>query len=320
MNDRFPEAYAIYNNDEKVRMKSTSGGVFSVIAEYFISILNGVVYGAAFNEHFEVHHIRVESLEEICALRGSKYPQSKIGSTFKYAKNDLDSGRYVLFVGTPCQINGFKSYLGKEFDRLYCLDFVCHGVASNGVWRDYVAGLERKGKISNIVFKHKYRGWKNWYFHIEYEDGAVWQRRGDMTSFMQSYLTYTNVRPSCYSCVFKGLKRSSDFTISDCWGIGESDKVLNDDKGLSALLIQNERAKRIFEKIKEGTTYKRYNAYSLMEENWTAFKSVNRNEIRDAFFRYAYDKSGLAALKKFFEPKMKQWVRYYLYKIEGKEK
>lgn len=320
MIERFPEAYAIYNNDDAIRFKSTSGGIFSILSEFFIDVLNGVVYGAAFDGNFEVRHIRVNSLKEIDLLRGSKYPQSKIGNVFRTAKKDLDNGKYVLFVGTPCQINGFKNFLGKNYDNLYCLDFVCHGVASDGIWRDYLNSLKSKGEISNIVFKHKYKGWKKWYFHVDYKDGKVWQRRGYMTSFMQSYLTYTNVRPSCYNCSFKGLKRNSDFTISDCWGIGETDNDLNDDRGLSALLLQNDRAKVIFEKIKDGTTYKQYDAYSLMEGNWTAFKPVTKSKIRDSFFRYAHENSGLKALRKFFKPQLKQWVLYYLYRIEGKEK
>ncbi len=320
MIENFPEAYAIYNNDDAIRFKSTSGGIFSILSELFIDVLNGVVYGAAFDENFDVRHIRVDSLNEIGLLRGSKYPQSKIGDVFRIAKNDLDNGKYVLFVGTPCQINGFKNFLGKNYDRLYYLDFVCHGVASNGIWRDYLSDLKTRGEISNIVFKYKYKGWKKWYFHVDYKDGKVWQRRGYMTSFMQSYLTYTNVRPSCYSCPFKGLKRNSDFTISDCWGIGEKDKDLNDDRGLSALLLQNNRAKVIFEKIKDKTTYKQYDAYSLMEGNWTTFKPVIKSKIRASFFQYAYQNSGREALKKFFKPKLKQWIRYYLYRIEGKEK
>lgn len=315
----FPIAYAAYNKNLDIRMVSTSGGVFTVIAEHLIDTDKAAVYGAAFDDEFNVRHVRVETKEELGKLRGSKYPQSHIGKCYKLAKEDLENGRTVLFVGTPCQIVGLKNVLGKDFDRLFTMDFVCHGVASDLIWREYVHELSRKGKIREIIFKFKYKGWKKWYFHVNYENGS-WQRRGHITKFMNSYLSYANIRPSCYECKFKGIAHASDFTISDCWGIAERDVDINDNRGLSALLIQNERAEALFSTISPLLVTKEYDAYELMEGNWTAFRCVPRPAVRVEFFKEVERTSGMKALDIYFTPTIKQWIIYYVQRMRGKER
>lgn len=321
MNDTYPIAYAAYNKNLDIRLKSTSGGIFTVLAEYFINNYQAAVYGAAFDTEFEVRHIRVDNINDLEKLRGSKYPQSHVGYTFKFVKKDLEEGKTVFFIGTPCQILALKNFLKKDYDNLYTMDFVCHGVASDSVWRAYVNLLEKKhGEIQSIVFKKKLKGWKKWYFNVDYKDGSHWSKRGYLTWFMNSYLTYTNIRPSCYECTFKGLKRASDFTISDCWGIGEQDNTMNDNKGLSALLIQNERAKNIFNEISKNIRYKEYDAFKLMEGNWTTFKPVPVNPIRKEFFDCVEKESAEVALEKYFKPSIRMMSRYYLLRLRGKEK
>ena len=319
-NNTYPIAYAAYNNDLDIRMKSTSGGIFTVIASHLIKDFSAVIYGAVFNENFEVVHSRAETMGDLERLRGSKYPQSRVLHAFKSAKIDLDDGRTVLFVGTPCQIEGLKYFLKKEYSNLYCMDFVCHGVASDLIWRDYVEELSKKDAIDNIVFKYKYKGWKKWYFHVLYKNGNIRQRRGYLTRFMHSYLSYANIRPSCYECRFKRLKHNSDFTISDCWGIAEGDVEINDNKGLSALLIQSDKGLDLFNKIKDQLTLKRYSADELMEGNWTATKNVPKPDIREDFFEFASNHTGYEALKKYFTPSLKMWGIYFYQRLRGREK
>lgn len=320
MMKEYPIAYAAYNFNSEIRYQSTSGGVFSIIADYLIENHKAIVYGASFDSDFDVQHIRIDSCLDIAKLRGSKYPQSKIGNCFKQIKKDLDDNRNVLFVGTPCQVAGLENYLGHDYKNLYTMDFVCHGVASNGVWRDYVRELGRNRKITNIIFKYKYKGWKKWYFQVLYDDGSIWHRRGSMTKFMRSYLNYGNVRPSCYYCKFKGLKRISDFTISDCWGIGENDTQMNDNGGLSALLLQNDKATILFDEIKSQLKYKKYDALKLMEGNWTTFKPVLPDERRYDFFKCVAEKSALEGLNIFYRPSLKSWIKYYYLRVKGLEK
>lgn len=320
MNNKYPIAYAAYNKDLETRISSTSGGIFSAIAEYFFDNYSAVIYGCVFDDSFNVVHQRITLKEDICKARGSKYSQSNLGDSFKLVKKDLLDGRYVFFTGTPCQISGLKNYLGKEYEKLYTLDFVCHGVASPKVWKSYVKELSKKGTINRITVKSKIKGWRKWYFKVDYLDAKTFKIRGSMNVFIRSYSSYTNIRNSCYECHFKGLNRISDFTVSDCWGLGEKNKRLNDDKGLSALLINNSRAYDIFNLINDVFEYEEYDPISLMKENWTTFHSVPKPENREQFFKSVNTLSPYRALKKEYAPKMVEWIKYYWNVIKGNEK
>lgn len=316
----FPVAYACYNRDLNTRMDSTSGGVFTALATYFLKEKQAVVFGAAFDKNFSVKHIRVGTLEELDRLRGSKYPQSNVCNSFSETKDALDSGCIVFYTGTPCEIVGLKNFLGREYENLFTMDFVCHGVGSDLIWRGYTGQFKEKGEIKKITFKAKTHGWKKWYFKVDFQNGDVWQRRGGMTMFMRSYLTYANIRPSCFECHFKGLQRISDFTISDCWGVAESNLEINDNKGLSALLLQNSRAIQIFDEIKDNLEYLGYDAEELMAGNWTAVRSVKANPIRLEFFTDVFECGTIESLKKHFKPSKKNWLIYYYNRLKGKEK
>lgn len=320
MGDIWPRAYSCYNNNYSIRMDSTSGGIFTAIATFFIEKYNAVVYGAAFDESFHVVHVECDNINDLAKLRGSKYPQSYIGDTYRSILKRLEKGKVVLFCGTPCQVAALNSFLRKEYDSLYTIDFICHGVASPKTWDEYISEFQKeKGAIKRIIFKYKYHGWKKWYFYIETEKG-VYRARGTMAPFMRSYLQYVNIRPSCYECRFKGLSRKSDFTIGDCWGIGELDNEMNDDKGLSSLLINNDRAAYVFEELKKGITYKEYDSKKLMEKNWTTFKCVPRPHIRDDFFFMVDNLGADKAISKMFRPSLKDYAAYYANRISGKEK
>lgn len=312
-----PVAYACYNKDLKIRMSSTSGGMFTIIAEYIFK-MNGVVYGAAFDDEFNVCHKRVTSSSELEALRGSKYPQSRMTNVYKNIKKDLENGP-VLFVGTPCQNAALSKYIDIENENLWTIDFVCHGVGSPGIWSEYLDGYEKRDKIKSIFFKSKDVSWKKWRFKVEYVNKTK-QIRGYMNPYMRSFLTYTNIRPSCYECHFKGIIRNTDFTISDCWGIGEEDKELNDDKGLSALLIHTERGLRLFKSVQDRIEKKQYDPYILMEGNFTAFRSVKKPDDRKAFFEYAQTHDFKKALKKYYVPSILGWLKYFLLCLIGEEK
>ena len=159
-----PTAYACINKDDVIRLESSSGGVFTLVAEQIVEN-DGVVFGVGFDENFNVIHHYVENKEGLGRFRGSKYVQSKIGDTFKQAKDLLEQGRKVLFTGTPCQISGLNSYLGKDYDNLFCMDNICHGVPSPKVWENYVSFREDKAcsQTKKIAFRCKDEGWKRIY-------------------------------------------------------------------------------------------------------------------------------------------------------------
>ncbi len=230
--------YAAINPDEKVRMRSSSGGIFSLLAEYVIE-QDGVVFGAAFNECLEVVHCHVETMEGVAAFQGSKYVQSRIGASFQDAENFLKSGRKVLFSGTPCQIAGLKSYLGKDYPGLLTVDFVCHGVPSPGIFKEYLAS--QHSAVSDINFRDKRTGWKNYSITVATPSGDKSQLF-DANEYMRAFLGNLSLRPSCYRCRFRSGHSASDITLGDFWGIDKLRPELEDDKGVSLVIVNNKEA------------------------------------------------------------------------------
>ena len=242
--------YAAANPDEEVRLRSSSGGVFSLLSEYVIR-QDGVVFGAAFNERLEVVHCHTEIMEEVAAFRGSKYVQSQIGTSFQDADNFLKIGRKVLFSGTPCQIAGLKSYLGKEYPGLLTVDFVCHGVPSPGIFKEYVEA--QPDFVSGVNFRDKRCGWKNFSITMDTSAGEK-SKVFNNDEYMQGFLGNAFLRPSCYRCRFRTGRSCSDFTIGDFWGIDKLRPEMDDDKGLSLVIANNNEADSILKTLECSLT------------------------------------------------------------------
>ena len=313
MNKANLRAFACYSKNDEIRAVSTYGGVFSEIATYFIEKKNARIYGAIFDEQFKVVHFCATSVEELTKLRGSKYPQSNLGNSFREIKADLNRNKNVVFVGTPCQVNALLSFLGTKPSKLFCIDFVCHGVASPGIWKKYLNELaEHNGQVISVCFKDKINGGTRWSTRISFETGTELLVRGTLHPFMRSYLWTANIRPSCYECRFKGLNRNSDITIADCWGIGEQNKMLNDNKGLSAVLLHSSYGNRVFDEIAGSIRYKEYKPEELMAGNWATIKSTPRSDIRELFFVECKKNGVLKTLDKLFKPTLKERIRYWI--------
>lgn len=279
-----PKAYAGYNTDDAVRMKSTSGGIFSLIAEYVIKQLSGRVYGVVFAENFESVCYRVaETIEEIEEMRGSKYLQADVEMVYRKVEKDLKAGIEVLFSGLPCQVEGLRSYLQGRYNNLCCIDMACLGIPSPMVWRKYLSHVYDSKEIKNIVFKDKVNGWKKWNVKIETEEKTDYSQ-GLQNPYMKCFIEGLSVRPSCFQCHYKTISRNSDFTIADCWGIGEKNRELNDDKGLSAILVQSEKGLQIWKQIVERIQWQEYNAQELMAGNRGMTKNVTCDGDRKKFF------------------------------------
>lgn len=244
-----PDVYACKNKNEKIRLGSTSGGSFTALAEYVLNN-NGVVFGAMFDENFNVIHGHVENKEDMDKLRRSKYSQSLLGNIYKTAEEYLKQGRDVLFSGTPCQIGGLKSYLQKEYDNLIAVDLICHGVPSPKVYREYIALLKDKyqEKITNVNFRDKNRGWKSFSFSIFFERNIYSQGKKD-DLFLRGFLACYFLRPSCHTCGFKGRYRGSDITIADYWGIHTKFPEYDDDLGVALVIVNSERGNKVWGQI-----------------------------------------------------------------------
>ena len=279
-----PTSYIGYNNNQDVRRNSSSGGMFTPIAESVI-VNGGVVFGAAFNDVFEIEHIKVETIEELSKLRGSKYVQSKIGDTYKQTKDLLTAGKKVLFTGTPCQIEGLYSYLGKDInDNLFTQDIICHGVPSPNVWNEYLKYRANGADIKDVSFRDKKYGWH--YFSMKIDtDKKKYTKRLDEDLFIKLFLDNTILRPSCYACKYKKEVRISDFTLADCWRPNTvKSQLKDDDKGLSMIFVNTEKGKKLFEEIKDKYVVQEIDYDLAIKSQSVATSSVKPNIHRPDFF------------------------------------
>ncbi len=281
-----PIAYSCINNDETIRLDSSSGGIFTLIAGKVID-QGGVVFGARFNERFELEHNFVETKEGLNQLRGSKYLQSKIGDSYKQAKFFLDSGRIVLFTGTPCQIAGLKSYLSISYINLCTIDIICHGVPSPDVWCRYVKFRETKAgtQVQRIAFRQKDEGWKQYSVSFLFKNDTEYRQNLFKDLYMRAFLKDVCLRPSCYDCRFKSLSRESDITLADFWGIQNILPQMDDDKGTSLVFINSEIGQTLFEEIKDGMLYQEVDINEAVKYNSAAIKSSRPNKNREKFFK-----------------------------------
>lgn len=276
--------YACVGKDEDIRLSSSSGGAFYSIAKSVISD-GGIVFGAKFNDEWEVVHGFCESVSDISDFMGSKYVQSKIGDTYKMVKSYLTDGRKVLFCGTPCQIYGLKSYLGKDFENLLTVDFVCHGVPSPAVWRKYISERSKGRKIEKVNFRDKTEGWRKFSLSIKYSNGDEYRKIQYDDLYMKGFLQNIYLRPSCYECSFKGVERGSDLTLADFWKAQIHMPELYDNKGTSLVIVNTQKGEHLFELIKDDFLIKETDMKTALLTNLSATESVALPaEKRSSFF------------------------------------
>lgn len=279
------DAYACYNLNGKERRESSSGGVFSVLSKLILND-GGIVYGAAFDIDEGAEHIRIEDIESLGKLRGSKYVQSTTGECFRQVKADLTEGRKVLFSGTPCQVKGLKRYLeGQDVLRLLCVDIVCHGVPSKKMLKHYIEYLESKYKkrIEHIYFRDKESGWQNYNVKIVFEDGKEIKIAAGKDYYLRVYLSNRFLRPSCYDCISNNCRNESDITIADYWGADRMHADINDNKGLSAVIVRTQKGKEYFDLCKSDLCVVNADYEDIVKSNPNLQKSVNRVGNRKKF-------------------------------------
>lgn len=256
----FENVFAVQSKNADVLKKSQSGGLFAELAKSILN-LGGAVYGAAFNDLFEVCHIRIDSLGELYKLQGSKYVQSKTEGIFETVKKDLGSGVPVLFSGTPCQVAALYSYLGQKNELLYTVDVVCHGVMAPALWKSYLSCMKKKyGEIAHADFRDKSFGWR-----AHYETFMIGGKKIKKNIYRKIYYKNILLRPSCYrikddkyitACKYAGTSRVSDMTIGDFWGIqNETALFKNADLGISLCMINTQNGNRLFESIKQNVLW-----------------------------------------------------------------
>ncbi len=302
--------YAAKNNNAEIRKNSSSGGIFTLLAERVISE-GGVVFGARFDEHWEVVHDFTETVEGLAAFRGSKYLQSRIEDNYQKANSFLVKGRKVLFSGTPCQIAGLKSYLKKDYDNLVCVDFVCHGVPSPKVWRRYLKEVARKSDknsvsrmfisktdtlIKSVNFRDKATGWKKYSFTVSLSKTSVVGEQNTVSqsaifsenAFMKAFLKNIILRPSCYACRFREGRSGSDITLGDFWGIDKFRPEVDDDLGVGLIMINSDKGSSICSSIFADCIEMPYD--DAKKHNPSIYSSSKIHPMRPYFF-WSLDKS-----------------------------
>lgn len=284
------KVYACYNKDKDVRLSSSSGAVFSSLAEYVLN-KSGIVYGVAMSEDcYSAEFIGVTDSEGLTKLRGSKYLQAKVGNTFKSVKKELQAGKLVLFTGTGCQVNGLKTFLGKDYDNLICMDVICHGAPSPALWREYARDQEKKmgGKLKGINFRCKDDSWvdfgmKEVLSNIPEDSVKKFYISKDKDPYMQMFLRDYCLRPSCYECMVK-KEKMSDLTVADFWGIKDVAPEMNNGLGTSLVLIRTKKGQEIFNYISCEMKLKEVTYEAGVKGNPAEYKSCVRPSQRDTFF------------------------------------
>ena len=279
------KVYAARSYDEELRRQSSSGGIFTLLAEAVIRE-GGVAFGAKFDKEWNVIHSWADTIEELAPFRGSKYVQSTIGNTCREAKKFLQQGRKVLFTGTPCQIAGLKRYLCKDYDNLLAADVICHGVPSPIVWKRYLDEMRTMGEITDISFRDKTNGWARYGFRLCYstseEEEKVFLQPFLQNTYMRGFLSDLYLRPSCYACPFRTGKSGSDITLGDFWGIGAQHPEMDDNGGTSALIVNSDKGISWLMKIKANLSPTTLQAVEV--KNPALYVSCKPHRKRSKFF------------------------------------
>ncbi len=289
------ECFAGYNKNEDTRLKSSSGGVFMVLAEYVLNH-DGIVFGAVFDESWNVKHVYSMTAEGVRPMLGSKYLQSDIINTFIQCKSFLKSNKLVLYSGTPCQIEGLHKFLGKNYDNLLTMDFICHGVPSPGIWQQYLketfgydaavkaadgkntvlnSSLNTTSPIGDIRFRDKTDGWEKYRFVVSKESAFKADKNSVLLSdtysnnpYMRGFLNDLYLRESCYHCPARCFSSQSDITIGDFWGVHKLNMDdMNDQKGLSVITLNSEKGKGVFNKVIQNFVLRELTLGQVVESN-----------------------------------------------------
>lgn len=250
-----PLVFAAKLKDTNTVLKSTSGGVFSALANAILD-QNGIVYGSAYDADLTVRHIAVEKRNDLEKLRGSKYVQSNTEGVYKKIKEQLNNGRFILFSGTGCQAGGLKAFLGKEYPNLFTVDIVCHGVPSPLLFKTYLEWMSQrlKGTVTEYSFRNKEKSGWDLVMKAKSPQKQI-SRYGFFDPYYCAFLEGKTYRESCYKCKFANSKRVSDITLGDYWGIEKEHPDFYDKKGVSLVLINSEKGKKLWNEVKNQTAY-----------------------------------------------------------------
>lgn len=257
------------------------------------------VYGAVFNPDMQVVHSCAVSKTERNSMRGSKYVQSNLEHIFLQVQQDVKAGKITLFTGTPCQIAGLKTFIGKEYSNLYLCDIVCHGVSSPQIFKDYLSFIENKycSKIKKISFRDKEQGWTQQKWKIELQSGQVLLDNKDVRIYKKLYYDHVIHRPSCHECPYASIHREGDITLGDFWGIENCLPDFKDELGVNVVLVNTQRGEWLFENIKEKLTYIESDTQNCLQPQLQY--PTEKSKLREKFWKDYEKKKFTYVVKKY---------------------
>ena len=322
--EHYPEkVFAVKNRNEDIRKDSSSGGLFTAIASYIIEKYNGIVFGVQFDEHFQAVFSYTESLSGLQRYRGSKYVQASVNTAYNDVEVFLKSGRYVLFCGTSCQVAGLKRYLVKEYEKLFTLDFICHGVPSPLIWDKYLQERivgDSLTRIVSVKMRDKQYGWKRSSLKIveDYGNKSI-TKQFAKTSYGKLFLSDNSLRQSCFKCPAKGGSANSDLTMADFWGADIFYKDFDDNKGITLAIINNHRIMYLLEGL-DNVNYIEPTFDQVFSANSGYFKSVLFKESRTECFRmlnkgYSIDNIANKLVKNTYSFVIKDYIKFILERL-----
>ncbi|MDD4969982.1 MAG: Coenzyme F420 hydrogenase/dehydrogenase, beta subunit C-terminal domain [Paludibacter sp.] len=283
-----PTVFAARYNDTEIRIKSTSGGIFSALAEYMYQ-QGGYVGGAIYTDTFSVKHIISNNPEDLNKIRGSKHFESETVGLFLETEKLLKQGEKVLICATPCQIASLRLFLRKEYDNLFTVDFICLGINSPKVFQKHLESLEKSfgAKAFSVQGKNKDMGWRSLAYKIKFANGKIYLRPGREDPFTRGFIhAHINCRPTCYECKYKGFPRISDITLGDFWGIEKIDATIDDNLGTSLVLLNSAKGKKLFESINEVIEKRELNLSDALPGNQALLHPLSLPTInREKFYQ-----------------------------------
>ncbi len=317
-----PVSFAAYTRDEDIRLKSSSGGIFRLLAEQVLKD-GGAVVGAAWDEDGRLVHRVVRDEEALSLLYGSKYLQSDLEAVLPAVETLLKNNQTVLFSGTPCQIAAMRAYLKKDYETLLCQGVVCHGVPSPLVWEQYRTSLEKRygAKATAVSFRDKRDGWKAFSLAVQFENGAEYVAQQGQDPYMQCFLKNYTLRPSCYQCRFKGTRADADLLLADFWGIAHVAPSFGDDRGVSLVIVNTDRGQALWKAVQARAEVKEVPIESALPYNTAITRSVAPVPKRARFFEEFHRNGTEQAYRKFAKTtRLQRWKQrgaWYWYRVKS---
>lgn len=310
----YPVAFAAKSENDPMRMRSSSGGVFYELADQMLRD-GGYVCGAVFDDKFHVKHILSNAKEDMLRMMGSKYAQSDVGYCYREVKDVLEKGCKVLFSGCPCQVAGLRTFLGKEYPNLVLVELICHGIPSDHMLQTYIGMQERKygARLTRMEFRNKKKGWHNSSVRMEFGHHRTYSKPEAADAYMNGFLGSVTLKPTCYQCHFRNFTAGSDIILGDFWG-AEVELPVDDNKGISAILVNSGKGMDVLDRC--NLTLTPANVETVIKYNRNLLCSAAPSPQRSSFYASA-DTNGLEeAIRRYLEEstiqKLKRQSRYAL--------